>query len=663
MLLHLIVLLPFISHLVCADIRNGQPNLRTNGQIVVDKMRMGKDSFEAVRDMHYMWYVHSVKALLVQVAKGVVPQLDKDSERDFLLCLHRIPMKTDIVRTSECLIRARAAINDHRRSTHTSTQHERTFIIEKSVERERPREIQSRPTKKPVITAQIRAKNRKIDERKLLLRKKISAKNDVVIRKKADHRRVKRSEYRLVERPGTKSDKRNFVKKLARMPNLHSAEKTPIQRITQAISKIVRSTSETDDKESGWSETYKNILKLKKQMDGQHKSVGARVYDLPMEELVFNKKLNDSSSSPMRSVNMPPLVEQAFSLADSIRSHSSKIKADPNYKMLSPRFAPVLPDKYEGRGLLSPSILSFYKASHDDSEDQIVPLPSLLEATGMQKKDRDSLLEMIMEVSGARRTVDEAMQTLKKMNLFGVEGAFLEATKKIQESFKDIEKSFTRRQKYQMKKRQFTFLDKNQLVEVHSKQGMKDGQMLDFNLDEYSSLSHKQREVALWKRIETFAANKTEESIHGRTKRQSVLNPTVLSPYMFSPVYGLTILGPVVLSPSLFSPLILNPAVLSPYVLSPAVGMPFILSPYVLSPYVLSPLIMAPFILTPYVLSPNVINPYVLSPLILSPLVLCPDVLSPMFLGGAILSPAVGSPALFSKSTLMASVLSPSVLS
>lgn len=68
-------------------------------------------------------------------------------------------------------------------------------------------------------------------------------------------------------------------------------------------------------------------------------------------------------------------------------------------------------------------------------------------------------------------------QTLKKMNLFGVEGAFLEATKKIQESFKDIEKSFTRRQKYQMKKRQFTFLDKNQLVEVHSKQGMKDGQM------------------------------------------------------------------------------------------------------------------------------------------------------------------------------------------
>ncbi|GMR62857.1 hypothetical protein PMAYCL1PPCAC_33052 [Pristionchus mayeri] len=639
---------------------DGNSKQRKTGVEIAEKMRIGKDSFEAVRDMHYMWYVHSVKALLVQVAKGVVPQLDKDSEREFLLCLHRIPVKTDIVRTSECLVQARNTIYDRRRRSGEKQQSEPAFVIEKptSVPNERKTKNES-PRKAPV-----HAKFRKVNEKKALLRKKLISKNDVVMRKAQDHARVKRSEYRLVENPGTKSDKRHYVKKMSRLTSIHSAQNTPIQRISQAISKIVRSTNDDQDEKSGWSETYKSILKLKKQIDRQRSSPGARVYDLPMEQLIFDKKLNSSSPPPSsRPVQMPHIVQRAFSLADSIRSHSTKNRNDPNYKMLSPRFAPVLPDKYEGRGLLSPSILAFYKVSEDDTEDQLVPLPSLLEATGLQKKDRDSLLEMIMEVSGARSTVDEAVKTLKNMNVFGVEGAFVDATKKIQETFAEVEKSFTRRQRFQMKRRKFTFLDKGQLTQVYQKQGIREDQREDFDLEEYSALSHKQREAALWKRIEIFAANTTEVTIFFGNCRIIVLNPTVLSPYMFSPVFGLTVLGPVVLSPSLFSPLILNPAVLSPYVLSPAVGMPFILSPYLLSPYVLSPLVFAPFILNPYVLSPNVINPYVLSPLILSPTVLCPDVLSPMVLGGAILSPAVGSPALFSKSTLMASVLSPSVLS
>ncbi|GMT23237.1 hypothetical protein PFISCL1PPCAC_14534, partial [Pristionchus fissidentatus] len=628
---------------------------------VIEKMRIGKDSYDAVKDMHYMWYVHSVKALLVQVAKGVVPHLDKDSERNFILCLHRIPVKTDIVRTSECLVKAKKWINRRRRSTH-KMKHEQAFVIEKSTESMGQKSTNGGSRKKPL-------RNQKISERKLILRKKIMSRNLIVINhktvgKKGVHTRVKRSEYRLVEKAGTKSDKSNFIKKMSRMPNLLSAQASPIQQVSKGISKIFRSIT-GEEKEVKWTDTYNTILKMKKQMDSQHKSPGARVYDLPMEQLVFEKNQNSSSSSISRPIHMPQLVQEAFNLADSFRSHSSKTKSDPNYKMLSPRFAPVLPDKYEGRGVLSPSILSFYKRGQDDAEDQIVPLPSLLEATGMGKKDRESLLEMIMEVSGARQTVDEAFKTLQNMNVFGVEGPFLEATKKIQEAFKDIEKSFNRRQKYQMEKRQFTFLDKNQLMEVYEKQGMRKESREEFDMDEYSGMSHRQREIALWKKIEEFAANETTHDSPHRTKRQApnVLNPTVLSPYMFSPVYGLTILGPVVLSPSLFSPLILNPSVLSPYVLSPAVGMPFILSPYLLSPYVISPLVMAPFILTPYVLSPNVINPYVLSPLILSPLVLCPDVLSPMALGGAILSPAVASPALFSKSTLMASVLSPSVLS
>lgn len=96
------------------------------------------------------------------------------------------------------------------------------------------------------------------------------------------------------------------------------------------------------------------------------------------------------------------------------------------------------------------------------------------------------------------------------MNLFGVDGPFLEVTKKLQETFKDLERSFTRRQRVQMKKRQFTFLEKDQLNTLYSKQGMNKEQQGEFDIDEYHSLSHKDREESLWKRIEIFASNQSE---------------------------------------------------------------------------------------------------------------------------------------------------------
>lgn len=96
------------------------------------------------------------------------------------------------------------------------------------------------------------------------------------------------------------------------------------------------------------------------------------------------------------------------------------------------------------------------------------------------------------------------------MNLLGVDGPFLEVTNKLQETFKDLERSFTRRQRVQMKKRQFTFLEKDQLNTLYSKQGMNKEQQGEFDIDEYNSLSHKDREESLWKRIEIFASNQSE---------------------------------------------------------------------------------------------------------------------------------------------------------
>ncbi|VDM25243.1 unnamed protein product [Toxocara canis] len=257
----------------------------------------------------------------------------------------------------------------------------------------------------------------------------------------------------------------------------------------------------------------------------------------------------------------------------------------------------------------------------------------VLEATGLAEKDRQAILEMVMDVSGAKHA----------------------ATERLTKLFLSVEKSFNKMQRKEVKRRGYTFLEAKQVEKLLNEHGIH----LWF-LKSYSFYM----ELTLLVSAENLLYVPFQPVI--RDKRAlpvAVLAPLVLAPYMFAPVVGISVLGPVVLSPNIFSPLLVNPSLLSPFVLSPAVGMPFILSPYLLSPYVMTPIFAAPFILSPYVLSPNVLNPYIFSPLILSPYVLCPDILSPQALGGRILSPSILSPSLLTESVLMASVLSPTFLS
>lgn len=43
----------------------------------------------------------------------------------------------------------------------------------------------------------------------------------------------------------------------------------------------------------------------------------------------------------------------------------------------------------------------------------------ILKATGMGKKDSDAVIGMIMDVSGARDTVEDALGMLNNLNFFG----------------------------------------------------------------------------------------------------------------------------------------------------------------------------------------------------------------------------------------------------
>ncbi|KAK5981871.1 hypothetical protein GCK32_021730, partial [Trichostrongylus colubriformis] len=69
---------------------------------------------------------------------------------------------------------------------------------------------------------------------------------------------------------------------------------------------------------------------------------------------------------------MPPIIRDAYNLIHAFEGKSKTVSDSSNIKFLSPRFAPIMPDKAGIRGSLSPSVLSFYK---DDTEEQLIPIP------------------------------------------------------------------------------------------------------------------------------------------------------------------------------------------------------------------------------------------------------------------------------------------------
>ncbi|CAG9534718.1 unnamed protein product [Cercopithifilaria johnstoni] len=464
-----------------------------------------------------------------------------------------------------------------------------------------------------------------------------------------------RRSYRLITNHVIKSDHLIVdVKQVNKMPAMHDSavHKTLIQQLYKFITIMLNG----KEVSGNWIKTYEHITEFKKQIDQQLGSSNGKVYNLRLFDLVLDNK---KRTTPNVQSKWKDFISMAFDLVNGINWNHKNEQF--NFRFLSPRVMPLIPDKVQSeKHLLSPSIMSFYK---DDSPDNIASIPKLLAKSGMAENDQQTILEMIMDISGARVAIEMALDIFNKTYVSDLEGVIFEATKQINQAFKDLEKSFNIEQQNDLERKGFTFLEATQFKQILHQQGIKKLEDINFDLIKYEQLSRKEKEETLWANIERIATNQPERPYRKKRQAISTLEPIILAPFMFSPTFGLSILGPVVLSPSIFSPLILNPSILGPYILSPGVFLPFLFSPYILSPYILSPLVGAPYILSPYVLSPNILNPYLLSPLVLSPYILSPDIFSPQALGGQILSPNAFSPSIYSDSVLSVSVLSPTWMS
>ncbi|EYC42730.1 hypothetical protein Y032_0520g2848 [Ancylostoma ceylanicum] len=674
----------------------------------IKSLAMTDKEFKRVQQLHYGWYIQAVSALLGAMGKELYMKMDRNNRRAFVACLDNIDKEHDLQSGAQCLVKAfdKKLVKSYPYALHRpyydfvgddlkrSKNSKKKKLIRKAVKdfaRSRAAKLlKLNFTKKaqllrnpsgqtkPIVS---RARKRgtrgyskrilkanqpsKVLEKRRGWKAKVRRSSTVVRRHKRNVLSLYKSKETIEEAKRLdRMDSPYRPVNMQTVPSLISKEKTPVKVLTDFLGSVWRVTtnkSSVDRMKLHNSYTRLQLLQnkvMEMKREGQFKH---RMLDMVVGK---NNPLRRRKSFTERFRDLVPdkvVDESVYGLVDSVSRHTN----DVNSQFLSPRILPLLPDKYSAsKKLLSPDLFPFYK---DDTGNSVLPIPEVLEKSGLNPKDRDSILELVMDVAGVNDVVENSLDLLKNMKTVGLDKDLMKITSAIDAAFDDIKNSLVVEQRRELAGRQFSFLNRDQLNRLYGKEGILNTTLaeLPFDLDEYGAMSHEEREESLRNTVRLLAED--PKSLHRRYKRTikiQFFRHTTLAPYAFAPtILTLNVLGPVTLSPSLFSPNIVSPLLLSPPVISPQVGNPLILSPYVLGPNVLSAAVMNAYVLSPYVLSPNVINPYVLSPLILSPFVLCPDVVSPTVLSGVVLSPSVLSPSVFTESALSLNILSPTVLS
>ncbi len=124
----------------------------------------------------------------------------------------------------------------------------------------------------------------------------------------------------------------------------------------------------------------------------------------------------------------------------------------------------------------------------------------VLEKAGLSEGDRDSVLEMVMELSGARRVsvgfpgggqqenrsrrwhimedicnlfevVDSALQIVQQFDAFGIGGELANVTDRLRIAFENLSKTLRNNQKRLLDDRGFAFLHRDQLQNLYERQG------------------------------------------------------------------------------------------------------------------------------------------------------------------------------------------------
>uniref|UniRef100_A0A914Z0G3 Uncharacterized protein n=1 Tax=Panagrolaimus superbus TaxID=310955 RepID=A0A914Z0G3_9BILA len=150
------------------------------------------------------------------------------------------------------------------------------------------------------------------------------------------------------------------------------------------------------------------------------------------------------------------------------RLTSTTNNSEPFYRALSPRFMPLMPlneGKRQPETYLSPTIMAMYDEPNKTNEISIGNVPGILRTLGISQKDRNKIMQTVLDISGSNVQIDEALKIYETLGMFDEDVAepLLNATERIMGAFKKLEKSLFPDQKFLYDNRGFAFLKKHQM--------------------------------------------------------------------------------------------------------------------------------------------------------------------------------------------------------
>uniref|UniRef100_A0AC34RJT5 Uncharacterized protein n=1 Tax=Panagrolaimus sp. JU765 TaxID=591449 RepID=A0AC34RJT5_9BILA len=283
---------------------------------------------------------------------------------------------------------------------------------------------------------------------------------------------------------------------------------------------LIHSFTKPKKKDNHWEETYEHLLKIQKSLQNQRKYAGSKVYEKRMFDIVL--KRDEPSLSKIERRSPTGILDNAMKLAQILLSNDTR-KQKSNQRILSPRFMPLTPKNNDEKPqeIFSPDIFAMYETKQADNEN-IGNMPSLLKILGLTKKNKVEIMETVMELSGSSKEIKKAMQIYEYLGMFKkeVSDPIFDAREKLTNSLDNLENSLNFRQKKEYLNRGFTFINKHQLQNALTEQGLENSEIDWSYFDQYDKMNKFEKENSLWQIIEKIAAKQVSHYFLDQPKKK-----------------------------------------------------------------------------------------------------------------------------------------------
>ncbi|KAI6198728.1 hypothetical protein M3Y96_00550200 [Aphelenchoides besseyi] len=562
---------PFISSVL----------ITTEQMKLIEKAKMDEKQVKRVHNMHVNWYIRAVNSLMGAVGREMFLKMTRVERAAFIRCLDAIEEEHDLEAGARCLVAAWDKELDYKAADEAQTESKLKIRqlnhIKSIVVRHKP----------PTVTISPRLE--KLKQRVNIIKPNAHATKYREKIRRSVRRRLKRSLklHQLViavtvhfqlSFQETRDEYVNMFpsefapRKSNRPPDLIGTPKVEpksfARQITNMFASVLHSVDANNSRLASWKQSYSHLKQLNEIMRTHREefSYKHRMLDTVTDndaryrkKLPFMKRMRQMQPD---AENMPKMLKDTYELVDSMNKHTEML----NVKVLSPRFGSLIDDNRDQDTvhLLSPRLFSLYK---DDSPNSILPLPDVVDAFGLRADDKDAVLELVMEASGANEIVKDAFNIFSTNETAQLMGDVDGVTETLNFIYDQVKSLFATRQRRDLAQRKYTFLNGKQLQMLYGDKGPYNN-TLDIDIKDYAKWTEVDKRRALMNSIRRIASGEpvdmhANSNDSNRRKKRAL---TTLAPFAFAPgILAPAHLGPVTLSPNLFSPAIISPTILSPF--------------------------------------------------------------------------------------------------